>query len=106
MSTFYVLPARPALGDHLADCLQSLLPGLQWTSAARTRLTEWLIDAIVTREEVFLVPRDDLPPGESVEEALIHGYGAEAGDEVIEVRVLDIGTRTRRWRIGAVREAA
>ena len=71
--------------------------------AARRRLVDWLTDAAVPHPDVFLVPREDLPPGEPVEQALIAGYGAEPGDEVVEVRAAAVGGpfATRRWRLGA-----
>ena len=36
-------------------------------------------------KELFLVPRDELPEGESVAEALRLHFGAEEGDRVVEV---------------------
>jgi len=34
---------------------------------------------------VYLVPRDDIPDGETIEETLIDAYGAETGDRVVEI---------------------
>jgi len=103
MSTFYLLPPRAHLADRLADSLASLLPGLDWPAAARRRLVDWLTDAAVPHPDVFLVPREDLPPGEPLEQALVAAFGAEPGDEVIEVRPLAAAgpLATRRWRLGA-----
>jgi hypothetical protein len=97
MATFYLLPPRSVLGDHLLEGVERLLPGLDLNVAARRRLTEAFLDALDPRGEVYLVFRDDLPAGVSSEQALLDGYGAEAGDEVIEVRP---GVAARRWRVG------
>src|SRR4051812_20750327 len=85
MSTFYVLPHRAVLGDFLADCVAALLPGLDWNMADRRRLAETLTEDVGRRDGVFLVSREDLPPGEYPEKGLVDGFGAEPGDEVIEV---------------------
>ena len=102
MSIFYLMPPRPFLGDRFADFLQSLFPGLAWDSASRASLAETLGEAAAEREGVYVIYRDDLPREEGPAQALVDGFGAEAGDEVVEVRP---GARpgevvTRRWRIG------
>src|SRR5262245_25514415 len=99
MATFYLLPPRPIFGDHLLDGVERLLPGLDLNVAARRRLTEAFLDALDLRGDLFLVFREDLPAGVSVEQALRDGYGAELGDEVIEVRT---GAPARRWQVGAM----
>ncbi len=97
MATFYLLPPRPVVGDHLLDGVERIMPGLDLNVAARRRLTEALLDALELRGDVFLVFREDLPACVPAEEALRDGYGAEPGDEVIEVRA---GAPARRWRVG------
>jgi hypothetical protein len=97
MATFYLLPGRAALGDQVADALGAFVPGVDWTTAARQRLAELLVQTLELRDEVFLVFRDELPRGAGAESALVDGYGAEPGDEVVEVRP---GLPSRRWRIG------
>lgn len=101
MSLFYLLPPRAVLGDRLADVLSVLLPGSSWNVAGRLRLAELVLLALEDQPDVFLVPRDDLPAGESASKALIDGYGAVAGDEVVEVRpTARAGEFTsRRWQI-------
>jgi hypothetical protein len=96
MATFYLLPARGVLGDTVADSLGMFLPGVDWTTSARDRLAELLVQTLELRDEVFLVFRDELPGGAGAESALVDGYGAEPGDEVVEVRP---GLPSRRWRI-------
>ncbi len=100
MSTFYLMPPRPFLGDRFAAFLQTIFPGLDWDSSARMNLAEVLGEA-AGRDDIYVIYRDDLPHEESPSQALVHGFGAEAGDEVVEVRP---GGRpgeivTRRWRV-------
>jgi hypothetical protein len=100
MSTFYLLPPRRWLADHLTDCVGALLPGVAFDVAARQRLCALLLEAI-GEENVLIIHREDLPAGEGIERALIDGCGAGPGDEIIEVRP---GSRpgqltSRRWRI-------
>ena len=102
MSTFYLLPPRPLLGEHFTGFLQKVFPGLSWDSLQHANLGEAL-GAEVCHPDVFVVFREELPEGESPALALVDGFGAEAGDEVVEVRP---GSRlgewmARRWRIGA-----
>lgn len=102
MSIFYLMPPRPFLGDRFADFLQTLFPGVAWDSSSRLILAEQLGEAAAARGDVYVIYREDLPHQESAAQALVGGFGAEAGDEVVEVRP---GGRpgeviTRRWRIG------
>lgn len=99
MPTFYLLPARPVLADHLADALAPLLPGLDLTVRLRRRLLEALLDELRDEPDVFLVPRDELPSGQTAETSLVVGYGVGEGDEIIEVRVgVKPGElRSHRW---------
>jgi hypothetical protein len=102
MSLFYLLPPRPLLGERFAGFLQTVFPGLDWDVAERSGLAELLGSAADGRRGVYVVYRDDLPEGETAARALADGYGAEEGDEVVEVRP---GGRpgewtTRRWRLG------
>jgi hypothetical protein len=103
MSIFYLMPPRPFLGDRFAAFLQTFFPGLDWNSSERIDLADVLGEAARARAGVYVVYRDDLPRDESPARALVHGFGAEPGDEVIEVRP---GGRAgemiaRRWRVDA-----
>jgi hypothetical protein len=100
MSTFYLLPARPLLGDRLAAFLHGVLPGLEWDCAERSHLAD-SVAAIAERPGVYIVYRDDLPEGEPPARALVEGFGAEVGDEVVEVRPggSQESLTARRWRI-------
>jgi hypothetical protein len=101
VSIFYVLPPRPLLGDCIADFLHRFLPGLSWDAAARRGLAD-LLGTAVRDADVYVVHRDDLPAGEPLARALADGFGAEAGDEVVEVRpgARPGETSSRRWRLG------
>jgi hypothetical protein len=103
MSTFYVLPPRPVLGERFAGFLQLVFPGLQWDAPMRTNLADALGEAAVSHPDVFVVYREDLPPGESVARGLVDAFGAEPGDEVIEVRPAGRGVEltAARWRVAA-----
>jgi hypothetical protein len=96
MATFYLLPPRPLLGEQLGGFLAGLFPGLDWGAALRSGLVESLGEAAARHEGVYVVFREELPDGEDLARALIDGFGAEAGDEVVEVRA----GAARRWRVG------
>lgn len=101
MSTFYLLPPRPLLAQRFAAYLQGLLPGLKWDPQVWPDLGDVLAAVAARQADVFLVHREDLPAGEDPARALVEGFGAEVGDEVIE---LQAGGRpgelvNRRWRI-------
>jgi hypothetical protein len=100
MSLFYLLPPRPLLGEQFASFLQSVFPGLDWDPTSRTQLAD-LLGTTVQRPDVFVVFRDELPFGEGPTRALMDGFGAEPGDEIIEVRpgTPPGGMSTRRWRL-------
>jgi hypothetical protein len=107
VSTFYLLPPRPLMGDRVADFLHAVLPGLDWDSAMRTNLAEAVAAAASVHADVYVVFRDDLPAGQQVAASLAYAFGAEAGDEIIEVRPDGAygGLTARRWSIGT-QEAA
>src|SRR5947209_8432588 len=101
MSVFYVLPPRPLLAEQFVAFLRTLLPGLNWEPHTRLNLTEALAAAATCHPDVFVVFREDLPAGVTTRQALVDGFGAEEGDEVVEVRA---GSRpgellTRRWQV-------
>src|SRR5579871_5923185 len=63
MSTFYLLPPRPILGDRLAGFLRSVLPGLDWDMDTCSNLAEAVAAAASVHADVFVVYREDLPEG-------------------------------------------
>ncbi len=102
MSIFYVLPARPVLGEHFAGYLASLFPGLEWRRSAWTDLAEAL-SAAVQQRDVYVLYRDDLPAEDNLTQVLVDGFGAEEGDQIIEI---DAGPphgemSARYWRLNA-----
>lgn len=99
MSLFYLLPPRPLVAEHLA----SWLPGLDLQGTARRELPDLLAAVAAGQSDVHVVFREDLPDGEDPGRALADGFGAESGDEVVEVRPgLRPGELTsRRWRVPA-----
>jgi hypothetical protein len=101
VSTFYLLPPRPTLGDRVAQFLFTVLPGLDWDSAMRANLASAVAAAAEAHGDVHVVFRDDLPPGEAPAAALADGFGAEPGDEVVEVAPSGSsdGLTSRRWSI-------
>jgi hypothetical protein len=101
MSTFYLLPPRPVLGARFADYLSTMLPGLNWAGLGWPELVEMLSAAASRHQDVYFVYREDLPDGQEPAQALTESFGAEAGDEVVEV---DPGfnrgpANTRRWQL-------
>jgi hypothetical protein len=101
MSTFYVLPPRPTLGQHFGRFLTSMFPGLTWESAVWRDLAEALGAAAQGYPDVFVVYREDLPPEGDTAATLTGSFGAEPGDEVIELQPegADGAMSARRWRV-------
>ena len=109
MSTFYVLPSRSLLGQRFAEFLASVFPGLDWQRPQWRDLAEVLGAEVLLRSDVYVVYREDLPEGAALDEVLTRDYGAEAGDEVVEVSLggrLAILTARRRRLGGDARQAA
>ncbi len=85
MATFYLLPPRPLLGEQVARLLERLLPGWRSSPSGWPVLAESLTEVLGSAADVHFVFRDDLPPGESVAQALQDGFGAEPEDDIIQV---------------------
>ena len=99
MSTFYVLPPRPLPARAYAEFLRGVLPGLNLARVTWGDLADTLSEMLRSQDDVYLVHREDLPDGEDTAAALADGFGAEAGDEVIEVGGTLAGP-VRRWHLG------
>jgi len=101
MSTFYVLPPRPDLGRRFAELLAGLFPGTVWPRDDWLDLAEALGAAAMTHDDVYVIYAEDLPDDLSLEAALMDYFGAEPGDEVVEVRpgetLAEIAVQ--RWRV-------
>jgi hypothetical protein len=103
MALFYLMPPRPFLGQCLASTLRALFPGLEWGAATWSELADMLAATTQLHDGVYVVFREELPDGEDVDRALADGFGAEPGDEVVEVRA---GSRPGELRIFRRRLAA
>jgi hypothetical protein len=101
MATFYLLPPRPVLGARFASYLGQLFPGLNWSSVGWSDLVEMLDTATSRHKDVYFIYREDLPEGEEPRRALAENFGAETGDEVVEVAIApeSVGMPCRRWQL-------
>ncbi len=98
MSTFYLLPPRILAGHQLLALL-----GLAGNQPDRLLELCEAVARAVENGETFVIYREDLPAGEDPAQALVDGFGAEPGDEVIEIR---LGEPSRCWRVGPLAIAA
>lgn len=85
MATFYLLPPRACLEEAVEQILQRLLPGLPLPEHCWDLIVERLAAAAHWPQDVFLIPRDELPEDEPWAAALIAAFGAEPGDQIVEV---------------------
>lgn len=97
MATFYLLPPRATLEQAFGELLARLLPGLPLPVEAWETITDRVGSAANWPDDVFLVPRDDLPEGEPVGESLAAAFGAEPGDRVVEVSLARWPSAARSW---------
>jgi hypothetical protein len=93
MATFYLLPPRAVLGQRLLATL-----GIPHTRLPLCAELAESLGKAVEATGAYVVYRDDLPPGDELIRTLIDGFGAESGDEIIEVAA---GEAPRRWRLAA-----
>ena len=101
VATFYLLPPRSALESAFGDILSRLLPGLPLPMESWETITNHIGSAAGWPDDVFLIPRDDLPHGESIVESLAAAFGAEPGDTVVEVSLARTPATTRQWVLSA-----
>jgi hypothetical protein len=80
MATFYLLPPRALLGQQLLATFGIVEP----ESPLCTELAE-TIGRAVEAAGAYVVYRDDLPPNDEDAQFLMDGFGAEVGDEVVEI---------------------
>jgi hypothetical protein len=99
MATFYLLPPRESLERMLGDVLTRLLPGLPLPAESWDVVTDRIGSVANWPDDVFLVPRDDLPDGEPVASALVAAFGAEPGDRIVEVSLAQKAPRS--WVLAA-----
>lgn len=101
MSTFYLLPPRAVVGERFSQFLKNIFPGLEVGSSSWTQMGDALAALASQQNNIFVVHGEDLPQGEEPAQALVHGYGAECGDEVIEVipGQTPLELIARRWEV-------
>lgn len=85
MAKFYLLPPRSVLAHHFVEYLRKIFPGLDWDIDTRENLTEALEAAATCQPEVFVVYREELPEQGSTYQSLVDAFGAEDGDEIIDI---------------------
>jgi hypothetical protein len=107
VSTFYLLPPRPFLGERIADYLRPLFPGLDWSRSDQLDLVDAVGTAAAQHPDVYVVYREELPEGEDLTRVLMDGFGAQAGDQIIEVRPgTGLRLTTRTIDVGCVKHSA
>ena len=106
MATFYLLPPRTIFEASLGRFLGEWLPGLRDSAVPGGDLVERLREHLDRRSDVFVIFREDLPEGADAEDALRDAFGAEVGDEIVELRLAGADqVRSRSWRVRAVSAA-
>lgn len=96
MSTFYLLPSRPLLGQQFRAFLQGYFPGLDWDAPRRAELAELLGATAQEQAGVFVIFQEDVPEGADLRQTLAEDFGAATGDDVVEVAA---GGAARRWQM-------
>lgn len=97
MATFFVLPPRSCLEEALESLFSRLVPGLPIPAESWDITIERIAAAANWPSDLFFVPRDELPDGEPLAEALCAGFGAEPGDRVVEVSLSRGPAAARTW---------
>ncbi len=95
MATFYLLPPRACLEQAVGDLCARLLPGLPVPADVWESVVQHLAHVGGWPADVFLVPRDELPEGDTAA-ALSECYGADPGDCVIDV---SLARQARAWGV-------
>jgi hypothetical protein len=100
MATFYLLPPRPLLNQRFTELARRLLP--DFPSSAPADFVSLLHELACAQPDTYLIHREDLPSDEDPVQALIDGFGAEPGDDILEIRAGSLLSETsvRRWSVG------
>jgi hypothetical protein len=86
MATFYVLPSRHLFGQRFAELFESLFPGVRYSPWDWPDLAETLAADVAGRGDVHVVYREDLDERVSLRDALMQHFGADLGDEIVEIQ--------------------
>ncbi len=106
MATFYVLPARPLVEQMMDRMLAECLPTLPSPLIPLDQFTDLVRDHAERKPNIFVVYRDELPEGTDILEGLRDAFGAESGDDVIELHWGPNGRiRARSTRLGVMAAA-
>jgi len=100
MATFYLVPSRLALGQRFNDFLTAVFPGLSWKRGDWSDLAETLGKAASGTPGVYVVFREDVADEHDPEESLARDFGAEPGDNIIEIHSTNLAIS--RWKMGAL----
>jgi len=98
MAEFYVIPPRECLEQAVAEFLGRVLPGLPAPPAVTDALLASVEFEANRGGDIYLIHREDLPGTRDVVNDLIDAYGAERGDQVIEI------STTTPGRVAVVRK--
>lgn len=85
MATFYLIPPRECLEQAVAEFLARVLPGLPSDPGVADALIAAVEFEANRRDDTYLVHREDLPGGADVLSDLVDAFGAEPGDQVVEI---------------------
>jgi hypothetical protein len=95
VSTFYLLPPRALVGQQFARFLHSYFPELDLATVSRAELAEFVSATAAQQPDLYVIFREDLPQNIELRRTLVDDFGAEPGDEVVEVGHHQV----QRWRL-------
>ncbi len=107
MAFFYLMPSRSTVGERFAVLLHEWFPGQAWDLQHPAELAERLAEGVQKRDDTFVVFQEDLADDLPIERVLQRDFGADVGDDVIDVRLGShlLDTQSHHWRIGLRRAA-
>ena len=85
MSTFFVLPPRECLEHAVAEFVARLLPGLTAPPAVADALLAALEFEANRDDDTYFIHREELAGTGDTAADLATGFGAEAGDRVVDI---------------------
>lgn len=98
MATFYVLPPRECLEQAVAEFVGKLVPGLPVPAALCEQILTSVAESAGDAGGMYFIHREDLAGGPVLAD-LADGFGAEPGDQVVEVGLAVAGrpANVRAW---------